>query len=90
MAAITGYQLTEVRKERIELTIEKLEKKLEATNQILDATTRRKGELDAAVIGAQNELDSTRTDFESLRSCDDGHNLAGRCHYASHADLSRR
>jgi len=90
MAVITGYQLTGVRKERMELTIEKLEKKLEATNQILDATTRRKGELDAAVIGAQNELDSTRTELESLRSCDDGHNLTRRCHYASHAYLSRR
>ena len=37
MAAITGYQLTEVKKEKMELAVEKLKKEVQETSQLLDA-----------------------------------------------------
>ena len=53
-AVITGYQLTEVKKERMELEIQKREKDLEQTS--------------AALLAAQQELDQTSTQIATLRT----------------------
>jgi DNA repair exonuclease SbcCD ATPase subunit len=53
-AVITGYQLTEVKKERMELEIQKREKDLEETS--------------AALKTAQQELNQTSTQIAALRT----------------------
>src|SRR5262245_40755967 len=49
MAAITGYQLADIKKEKTELAIEKLKKEVQETSQLLETTTQKKSELDSAV-----------------------------------------
>ena len=68
VAAFTGYQLTEVKKERMQLEIDGLERKVKEQNEQLLEGTRRKTDLDTAVSTAQQQLEAAQTQLTTAQS----------------------
>jgi hypothetical protein len=68
MTAITGYQLAEIRKEKMELSMEKLSKELRLKTDELETAMDKKKGVDAATDAAQQQLVTTQTELDQLRT----------------------
>lgn len=67
MTAVTGYQLAEIRKEKMELSMEKLGKELRQKSDELETAMDRKKGVDAATDAAQKDLLTTQSQLNQLR-----------------------
>lgn len=68
IAMWTGYQASELKKERMEFAAEILDKKIKDAEQLLEASVQKKNELDNAVTTAQNQLGHMQNELEALKS----------------------
>ncbi|HEV2839861.1 MAG TPA: acyl carrier protein [Chthoniobacterales bacterium] len=68
MAAFTGYQLAEVKKEKTELANERLKRELAENDELLEISRQKKLELNRAVAAAQGQLDTTRQQLKELQT----------------------